>query len=252
MEAPTRTVLPRGALCALLALAAQGLAGPPFATDDPEPVDLGHTEVYIALAETKTDDGWSGDVPFVEYNYGAVPGLHLHVGMPLAFSAPTGGTSHIGPGDAEAGAKYRFLDESKMGPMMAVYPTVYAPTGKASEGLGSGDWQAFLPLWLEKNWGSWQVNAGAGYWMDFDASSQNHWFAGVQAQKDLSPLLTLGGEIIHDARQSPWEGRSTGFNLGAVCNLTGNDHVLLSAGRGLTQVAATNEFSSYLAYQRTW
>jgi len=252
MESPTRTALGRGALCALLAAAVPALAGPPFTTDDPEPVDLGHTEVYVALAETKTAGGWSGDAPFVEYNYGAAPGLHLHVGMPLAFSAPTDGASHIGPGDAEAGAKYRFLEESGSVPMMAVYPTVFAPTGKASDGLGSGDWQAFLPLWLEKNWGSWQVNTGAGYWLDFAAASQNHWFAGVQVQKDLSAFLTLGGEIVHDAGQLPWDGQSTGFNLGAVCNLSENDHVLFSAGRGLTQVAATNEVSSYLAYQRTW
>jgi len=245
-------VTPWGALCALLVVAAPTPAGPPFATDDPEPVDLGHTEVYVALAETKTTDGWTGDAPFVEYNYGAAPGLHLHVGMPLAFSAPAQGASHIGPGDAEAGAKFRFVEEDGAIPMMAVYPTVFAPTGKASEGLGGGDWQAFLPLWLEKNWGPWQVNTGAGYWMDFAAPSQNHWFMGVQVQKDLSSALTLGGEIIHDAGGAPWDGQSTGFNLGVVCNLTENDHILLSAGRGLTQVAATNEFSSYLAYQRTW
>jgi hypothetical protein len=252
MEPPTPTALRLGALCALLAVAAPGLAGPPFATDDPEPVEYRHSEFYVALENTKTEDGWTGAAPFVEYNYGEAPGLHLHVGMPLAFSAPTEGTSHLGPGDAELGAKYRFLDESGSVPMMAVYPTVFAPTGKASEGLGSGAYQAFLPLWLEKNWGSWQVNTGAGYWMDFAASAQNHWFEGVQAQKDLSSSLTLGGEIIHDAGKAPWEGRSMGFNLGLVCNVTGNDHVLFSAGRGLTQVAATNEFSSYLAYQRTW
>ena len=41
-----RPVRPVGGLAAMLLLASPALAGPPFITDDPEPVEPGHWEVY--------------------------------------------------------------------------------------------------------------------------------------------------------------------------------------------------------------
>jgi hypothetical protein len=62
----------------------------------------------------------------------------------------------------------------------------------------------------------------------------------------------LGGEIFHSTEQAPGEGSSTGFNLGGTYNFDEHDHLLFSAGKGLTNADATNRFSSYLAYQWTW
>ena len=48
-------------------------AGPPFLTDDPEPTDLGHWEIYAPLFEA---DGTGGDFEGTlgtEINYGAAP-----------------------------------------------------------------------------------------------------------------------------------------------------------------------------------
>ncbi|AJP48329.1 hypothetical protein PG1C_07360 [Rugosibacter aromaticivorans] len=55
------------------------VAGPPFLTDDPEPVEYRHHEFYIASQQTKTADGTAGTLPHIEYNYGAAPDLQLHV-----------------------------------------------------------------------------------------------------------------------------------------------------------------------------
>jgi hypothetical protein len=49
-----------------------GLAGPPFTTDDPEPVEYRHWEVYAASQHTKSAAGWSGTAPHFEVNYGAI------------------------------------------------------------------------------------------------------------------------------------------------------------------------------------
>jgi hypothetical protein len=46
-------------------------------------------------------------------------------------------------------------------------------------------------------------------------------------------------------------GTSTGFDLGATYDMDPMDHLLLSAGRGLTDVDG-NEASFFFAYQRTW
>jgi hypothetical protein len=46
-------------------------AGPPFLTDDPEPVEYRHWEVYVASQLARDQGGWSGTAPQLEVNYGA-------------------------------------------------------------------------------------------------------------------------------------------------------------------------------------
>jgi hypothetical protein len=50
-------------------------AGPPFVTDDPEPVAYQHWELYLASQHIETADGWSGTAPHIELNYGVVTNL---------------------------------------------------------------------------------------------------------------------------------------------------------------------------------
>jgi hypothetical protein len=82
-------------LSALLSLAVVGLpssasAGPPFITDDPEPVELGHWEVYGFSAGAFDRHDASGLGPSLEVNYGAAPNLQLHIITGLANDDPTG------------------------------------------------------------------------------------------------------------------------------------------------------------------
>ena len=67
-----------------LLCAGQVEAGPPFATDDPEPTDYQHHEVYLAFQQTRTTDGAEGTLPQLEYNYGAAPDLQLGINIPAA------------------------------------------------------------------------------------------------------------------------------------------------------------------------
>ncbi len=99
-------------LAAVLAPAAVGpaCAGPPFRTDDPEPVEYRHWEVYGFSTGTKTADDSAAILPGVEVNYGAAPGLQLHVIVPLSIDSPNGGGVRYGPGDVELGAKYRLIE----------------------------------------------------------------------------------------------------------------------------------------------
>jgi hypothetical protein len=63
--------------CALATVVAGGpaFAGPPFITDDPEPVDLDHWEVYAFSAGANGRGDTTGLGPSMEVNYGAAPGL---------------------------------------------------------------------------------------------------------------------------------------------------------------------------------
>jgi hypothetical protein len=72
-------------------LTAPAFAGPPFRTDDPEPTDFQHFQIYLFSTGTKTTDGWTGTLPGLEVDYGALPNLQLAVTVGQGYAAPVEG-----------------------------------------------------------------------------------------------------------------------------------------------------------------
>ncbi|HXX35905.1 MAG TPA: transporter [Thermodesulfobacteriota bacterium] len=231
------------------ALAGISFAGPPFVTDDPEPVEYRHWEIYLASQNAKDKDGWSGTAPHFEVNYGAWSNLQLHLIAPLAYVKPDDGPSHYGFGDLELGAKYRFIQESDWRPMVGTFLIFDLPTGNSSRGLGSGHLRTFLPIWLQKSWGPWTSYGGGGYWINPGSENKNYWFFGWQVQRDLSKIITLGAEVFYNTPTANGEGGRTGFNVGTIINFTDEHHLLFSAGR---DIHGQNRFSTYISYQLTF
>jgi hypothetical protein len=229
-------------------------AGPPFRTDDPEPVDYQHWEVYAFSTGTHLQGDINGILPGVEINYGAAPNLQLHVIAPLAFDKPAGSGMRTGYGDTEFGAKYRFLQEDENGwlPQAGVFPLIEAPTGDARRGLGTGHTHAFLPLWIQKSFGDWTTYGGGGYWINPGGGNKNYWFAGWLLQRQVTKQLAIGGELFHQTAVTIGGHDSSGFNLGGIYDITDNHHILFSAGRGIQNASTTNQFSYYAGYQLTF
>jgi hypothetical protein len=234
---------------AVLLLSGAVLAGPPFVTDDPEPVDYQHWEVYIASLVAHDRDGTTGTGPHIEVNYGAIPDLQVHIIAPFAFNSPNHGGTQYGYGDTELGVKYRFLHETRARPQAGIFPLLEIPTGSSARGLGSGHLQAFIPIWLQKRWGAWQSYGGGGYWHNPGAGNRDYWLTGWQIQRDLSKTLTLGAEIYHTTPSVVGGGASTNFNLGGFYNFDEGHHLLFSAGRGIQGPA---RFLGYFAFQWTF
>ena len=243
-----------GAAACFAASVAGAHAGPPFRTDDPVPVDYQHWEVYGFSTATHVEGDTSGTLPGVELNYGVLPDVQLHLIAPVAFDAPSGSGTKFGMGDTELGVKYRFVQEDENGwrPQIGIFPLVEAPTANESRGLGTGHEQIFLPVWIQKSFGAWTTYGGGGYWHNPGAGNKNYWFAGWLVQRQVTDDLALGAEIFHQTADTDGGSDSTGFNLGAVFDLTENYHLLVSAGRGLENAPHTNEFSYYAAFQWTF
>jgi hypothetical protein len=230
-------------------LPAPALAGPPFQTDDPEPVEYKHWEIYIASQFKHDKDGDSAALPQVEINYGIFPNTQFHLIVPLAYDNPSGEKAHYGLGDIEVGVKFRFIQESEWIPMVGTFPLVELPTGNQDEGLGNGKAQFFIPLWLQKSWGPWTSYGGGGYWINPGDGNKNWWFFGWEVQREISKALTLGGELIYKTADTDDGDNSFGFNVGAIINLTENHHILLSAGSGFS---GPTRFQCYIGYQFTF
>lgn len=243
-----------GAASLIFLAAGHVMAGPPFRTDDPEPVELGHWEVYGFSQATHVQGDTAGILPGVEVNYGALPDFQLHLVAPLSFDRPDGSGTKFGYGDTELGTKYRFVEEDENGwrPQIGVFPLLEVPTGNAQRGLGTGHAHEFFPLWLQKSIGPWLTYGGGGYWNNPGAGNKNYWFAGWLLQRQVTDDLALGGEIFHQTADTASGKDSTGFNLGGVYDFSENYHLLFSAGSGIEHATSTNEFSYYLAFQWTF
>ncbi len=236
-------------LTVFLASTPQAWAGPPFLTDDPEPVDFNHFEFYVFSTLDKSGGSALIQTPASEFNWGALPDLQLHVATCLTYFSPGPGASAYGLGDSEMGAKFRFLDETPDHPQMAIYPLAEISTGNASKGLGNGLTWYKLPLWIQKSWGPWTTYGGGGYAFNAAPGARDYPFGGWLLQRDLNQTLTLGGELF---AQGPDTQAAQGFllvNLGGQLNFSPGFSLLLSGGHS---IVGEDQTVSYLALYWTW
>jgi hypothetical protein len=90
---PMTVVLPLTLITVVLILSRNAFAGPPYITDDPEPVEYQHWEVYFASIFAKQPDAWTSTAPHLEVNYGPIPNVQLHIIAPLTLYVPSKGPS---------------------------------------------------------------------------------------------------------------------------------------------------------------
>jgi hypothetical protein len=243
----------RAAIAVLTLLSSPAFAGPPYITDDPEPVDYQRWEFYAFSQGGRANGETSGVAPSCDCNYGILPDVQLHIQPGAAFRRASGASPAWGPSDTELGLKYRFVEQDKTNatPSIAFYPLLEAPTGDPTRGLGAGRTRALLPFWGQKDFGDWSTFGGGGYWINSGPGAKNNWFVGWVLQRKLTEQLAVGVELFH---QTPTEIRgfqTTGFNIGAIYDLSEHFHLLASAGKGLQHARETNAFSWYVGLQIT-
>ncbi len=241
-------LLPLAVLTAVLAFG-HSAAGPPFLTDDPEPVPYRHWEAYLFSTWDRTPGGTDVQGPAVEVNFGAAPGLQLHLVVPRAAGRPRGDVSRSGLGDVEVGAKLRFVRETKHRPQIGIFPMAELATGDATRGLGNGRTWYRIPLWIQKSRGPWTTYGGAGWIVNPARGQRDHAFGGVLAQRAIGERLTLGGEIFAEGADAASGRGTTLANAGGYLDLGRGFSLLFSAGRS---IRGERHDVAYLGLYRTW
>lgn len=212
-------------------------AGPPFLTDDPEPVDLNHWEFYVFGQGDRMDGANSVSGPAIELNYGIASNTQLHLVAPVANASSPGMGWSSGYGDTEVGIKFRFIEETDSLPQVGIFPMAELAT--ASRGLGNGRTWYRLPLWIQKNWGPWTTYGGGGEALNSAPGQRNSLFAGWLVQRTLGKRLALGAELFSQGASSDGGRGSTLANLGGTLNVTENFALLVSAGRSVSGERST-------------
>jgi len=132
----------------LVLAAGSANAGPPFETDDPEPVEPGHWEVYGFTLGSFVHGESAGLLPATELNYGALENLQLHLVAGAAFNSQSVTGTEFGFADVTLGAKFRFITatEDDWWPQVGTFPMLSLRSGDVTRGLGTGRIHEFLPL----------------------------------------------------------------------------------------------------------
>ena len=251
--------------CLLLMLTAAKVwaqAGPPFQTDDPTPVDLGHYEAYIFAALDGTPVEVDSAGPAFEFNWGALPNIQLHAILPVGGVIPSNnpvylpsgtGPSAYGLTDIELGIKYGFIKQTKHRPQIGSFTMFEIPTGSSSKGLGVGRVWYKLPLWAAKDIGPWSLDGGLGYAIVPQTDYRNFLYGGFLVKRIVSKRLELAAEVFSHAREgfaAPQTQTSALLDAGGYYHFKSPGLQLIFAyGHS---VAGQTENYAYLGLYKTW
>ena len=237
--------------------------GPPYQTDDPVPVDYGHYEFYVFGAADGTPVEMDSNGPAFEFNWGAAPRVQIHAILPWgevapsnnAIYAPAGtGPSAFGLTDAELGVKLALIKESKYVPQIGTFTMFELPTGNYDKGLGVGKVWYRMPLWLQKNFGKWLLDGGAGETVVSQKDYHDFPYGGFLVKRELSERLELGAEVFSHGGEgvaTPQTQASTMVDVGGYYHFkrNPNEQFLFCYGHS---IAGQTENYAYVGMYWTW
>jgi hypothetical protein len=233
---------PTSAVVLWVLLAQPAVAGPPFVSDDPQPTDTGHFEIYTFDNGTNTRAGTSGEAG-IDFNYGAARDLQLTATIPEGYSQTAGSGTHIGLSNIELAAKYRFLHQDTFGLDVSVFPRVFLPSG--SNVIGDNHVSMLLPVWAQKDFGKqWSVFGGGGCTFN-EIRAADFCQAGAVVTYQVLPKLQIGGELFHQTADSQGTPASTSLGVGWRYDLTDNYHLLGYVRRGIENTQDTDRYAWY-------
>ena len=220
-------------------------AGPPFGTDDPEPVDFRHWEYYLSSMHQVQPGFATGTLPHFEINYGLVPNCQIHAELPMNYNLIQNREFQYGYAYTELGFKYRFFQSKDKSFQAGTFPIFEIPTVK-NKNFGNNKTQVYLPLWLQKSWGRITTYGGGGYWINPGTGNKNWLFAGWELQYDLSKHFTFGGEIMFKTPNVSNSHSFAGINLGGFVNFSEKFHFIYSVGHSITSDHTTMAYAGFL------
>ena len=225
-----------------LALGCPAAAGPPFVTDDPQPTDTGHFEIYLFDQGGVGRDGVT-TTGGVDFNYGALTDLQLTAVLPLEVQAPAAGPAVAGLGNIELAAKYKIFHQEDIGWDVAVFPRVFLPS--ASSLVGDKHASLLLPIWVQKDIGPWSTFGGGGCVINRGGDSQDYCLMGLALTRHVLPDLLLGLEVVHQGADTKGGRVFTGAGAGLIYDLSERIHLLAYGGPGLQNAGASAQTSWY-------
>lgn len=230
---------------ALLAGCGAAWAGPPYLSDDPEPTDVKHFEIYAFALGTQSRDGMAGETG-IDFNYGGAPDLQLSTVLPLAYDE----AGRTGLGNIELAAKYRFAHQKENGFDVSIFPRLFLPS--MSRRVGDQHAAFLLPVWAEKDFGKWSIFGGGGCEINHGDDGQNFCLGGGAVTREVAEGLRLGLEVFHQGADRQGGRVTTSLGGGVTWDIDEHHHLMAYWGPGLQNIDVTGRSNAYAAMQFTF
>ena len=230
--------------CSLVGVPTLAVAGPPYISDDPEPTDSGHYEIYFFGSGAGSAQGV--DIARgIDFNYGPAQDIQLTATVPVEQQrASDGGGASWGLSNIELAVKYRFLHQADGGWDVAVFPRLFLPS--ASKGVGTQHASLLIPVWVEKDWeNGWSTFGGGGCEWNRGNDSKNFCLAGWTVTRQVLRSVQLGVEVVHQTADSRNGHVSTNVGGGLKYDLNERWHFLAYTGFGLRNIAPNERYNWY-------
>jgi hypothetical protein len=226
----------------LVLLTQSAIAGPPYLSDDPEPTDYQHFEIYSYSLGTATRTGTTSQSG-IDFNYGAAPDLQLTATLPAGIELPSGDGASVGLSNIQLAAKYRFLHQDSFGLDVSIFPRIILPA--SSGAFGDNHASLFLPVWVQKDWsGGWSAFGGGGCTATARRAVDSCQTGAVLTYQFL-PKLQVGAELFHQTADSIGTPATTSVGIGWRYDLNDNYHLLGYVARGIENTNETDQYSWY-------
>jgi hypothetical protein len=220
-------------------LPAPALAGSPFATDDPEPTEANHWEIY-GYVDTTFEDGQRQGTFGLDIGYGLRPDVQVSVVLPIEFDSAAADPAQ--PGDAEIGVKWKFFNDAENHRSLAIFPRVILPTGHGSKRAS-----LMLPIWGQQVFGAWSIYGGGGYILHPGTGNRNFWQEGIAVTRQFSDRFTLGAEFSHKGSDIRGGHGASRFAIGGIVGLNQTLSLLLLGGPQFEDSTGKTAAVSYAA-----
>jgi hypothetical protein len=221
---------------------AKAMAGPPYQSDDPEPTEHGHFEIYAYSKGARAAASMAG-ASGIDFNYGAAPDLQLTATLPIGFASEPSSTAQFGLGNIELAAKYRFMHQNTTGIDLSIFPRVFLPS--PSSKVADGSASLLLPLWAQKDFGDWSVFGGGGCQLSAAGSAKNFCLYGGTVTRQITHKLQIGAELFHQTADRSGTPQSTTVGVGLKYDLNDSYHLLGYVAHGVGSGQEADQLSWY-------
>ena len=198
---------------------------------DPGTSERHRFDLNVAYISSQNKYGEQQTLPGALLTYGYSSKLGIGVGFGLNSIRPSGSPRIGGFGDITPGFKWRFQEETKKRPQIALGYQLKIPTADAGRGLGSGTLDNTILLTGAKSFGRWVAFSNVGYNFLGGRDGRNNVFLGAGVTYQLTETLVVGAQVYGNSASAPGAKDELAWGAGLRYNFAPDRSFKLMLGK---------------------
>ncbi|MEO7715055.1 MAG: transporter [Capsulimonas sp.] len=219
------------ACAALLCAAAQPVIAGPVAIDGPGTTEPGRYTLDIAVNSSQVSGSESQTLPAINLSYGLTNNIEVGTGIAVSSFRNSGASRKTGFGDTTVGAKWRFLEETKSAPQVAIDYGLKIPTASKSEGFGDGKYASNFGICAAKSYGHYGVGLAASYYMPGNALAKNCWSYSAACTCQVTERTSVGAQVYGGSPGADGARTNLGYLVGVSQTFAPDRNFSLQIGK---------------------